>query len=87
MYKTLYLKANPNFEYQRRGGNWVKRPKGTKGSWYPLDANGNRVLSETYSDKPALFFYSNNFFIGGAIVLGIVGFIVLKKRTKNAPII
>ena len=27
MYKTLYLKENPDFEYQKRGKNWFKRNK------------------------------------------------------------
>ena len=87
MYKTLYLQANPNFEYQRRGGVWFRRPIGTKTAWTKPDANGNKVLTEVYGNKPALFFYSTNVFIGGAIVLGVVGYLVFKKRGKNAPIL
>jgi hypothetical protein len=87
MWKILYIKGNPNFEYQRRNGIWYKRPIGTKTAWTKPDANGTKVLTSAFADKNALYYYSTNVFIGSAVVLGIVSFWFFKKRSKNAPII
>lgn len=88
MYKTLYLEANPNFEYQKRGGVWFRRPIGTKTAWTKPDANGNRVLSSVYANKPAIFFYSTNLVIGGGVVvLGIVAYLIYRRKKNKLPII
>ena len=68
MYKTLYLKDNPDFEYQKRGKNWFKRKKGSKTDFYAVNENGQTVLNKMYA-KNLFFFYSTNFKIG--VILGI----------------
>ena len=46
MYKTLYLKENPDFEYQKRGKNWFKRKKGSKTDFYAVNENCQIVLNK-----------------------------------------
>ena len=88
MYKTLYLQGNPNFEYQKRKGVWFRRPIGTKDVWSKPDANGVKVLNEVFANKPAIFFYSKNVFIGGVVLLGIVGYYIYSsKKTPNRQLI
>lgn len=80
LYKTLYLANNPNAEYQRRGAVWFKRPIGSKQMWIKVDANGQQVLNNVYQGKNALFFYSNTALIGGALLIGLAGYMYWRKR-------
>jgi len=80
MYKTLYLEGNPDFEYQKRNGVWFRRKIGTKDAWTRPNANGDKVLSDVYANKSPLFFYSKTVFIGGAVLLGIVGYLVYMRK-------
>lgn len=80
LYKTLFLKNNPNAEYQRRKGVWYKRPIGSKQMWYKVDSNGQQVLSNVFQGKNALFFYSNTAIVGGALLIGLAGYMFWRKR-------
>jgi hypothetical protein len=85
LYKTLYLKANPNAEYQRRNGVWWKRKIGTKEMWYKVDTKGQQVLNNVYQGKSPLFYYSNTALLGGVICVAFIGYAVLRKQ-KGLPI-
>jgi hypothetical protein len=87
LYKTLYLQANPDFEYQKRNGVWYKRKKGSKDTWVNPNADGVKVLNNVYKDKPKLFFYSKTGLIGGVAVVGIVGYLVYRRFVKKAPLL
>ena len=79
LYKTLYLNANPNAEYQRRKGTWFKRAIGSKEMWRKVDRNGQNVLNNVYAGKNALFFYSNTALLLGASAIGLVAFMYYRK--------
>lgn len=87
LYKTLYLSANPDFEYQRRNGVWYKRKKGSKNDWGKPNADGVKVLENAYKDKPSMFFYSKTALIGGVAVVGILGYLAYKRFVTKSPII
>lgn len=83
LYKTFYLKYNPSAEYQKRGGIWYKRKVGSKEAFYKVDANGQKVLNSSYPSKNPLYFYSNVVLIGGALVVGVLGYFAYKKFAKK----
>jgi hypothetical protein len=80
LYKTLYLANNPNAEYQRRNGVWFKRPIGTKQIWVKVNTEGQRILSNVYKDKNALFYYSNTALILGVSAIGLLGYMYYRKK-------
>ena len=79
LYKTLYLKGNPNAEYQNRNGVWYKRAIGSKEAWYKLDPKGADILRNAYQGKNTLYFYSNTVLIGGVALVGVLGYLAYKK--------
>ena len=87
MYKTVYLKGNPNFEYQNRNGVWYKRPINSNKSWYKVDSEGVIVLNTSYHGKNKLYFYSNTFIFSGIVVIAGLGYLAYKhwadKSIKN----
>jgi len=83
VYKTLYNPYNPNAEYQKQHGVWVKRLKGSKGAWNTLDPDGAKILDKLFKGKGKLFFYSDTLKYGSiAIILGI-GIYAYTKFGKN----
>lgn len=83
LYKIFYLKDNPQAEYQKRGGIWYKRKIGSREAFYKVDANGQKVLNNVYPQKNPLYFYSNKVLIGGALLVGILGYVAYKKFAKR----
>jgi hypothetical protein len=79
LYKTLYLKANPNAEYQRRGGVWYKRKIASREAWFKVDPKGADILSNAYMGKNPLYFYSNTVLIGGVALIGAIGYLAYKR--------
>jgi hypothetical protein len=86
IYKTLYLKNNPNAEYQRRNGVWYKRKIGSKEMWYKVEQNGQQTLNNVYQGKSPLFFYSNLSLFAGALVLGYIGYWAYKKYKSKQTV-
>jgi hypothetical protein len=82
MYKTLYLKENPDFEYQKRGKNWFKRKKGSNADFYAVNENGQIVLNKLYA-KNLFFFYSTNFKVGVILSLGILAYYLKTNGLLN----
>lgn len=83
MYKTLYIKYNPTFEYQRKGGVWFKRPIASKEMWNKVDYKGQSILNKAFKDKPSIFFYSDYFLFGSAVVIGAIGYLAYLKYYKK----
>jgi len=87
VYKTLYNPSNPNAEYQKQSGVWVKRLKGSKKEWVALDPSGASVLNNLYKSKGNLFFYSDTLKYGSlALILGIGFYAYTKFGKKNVAI-
>jgi hypothetical protein len=83
MYKTLYIKYNPSFEYQRQNGVWFKRPIATKEMWQKLDARGSDVLKKAFKGKNEAFFYSNYFIVGSVAVISLLAYFGYTKFLKK----
>lgn len=80
LYKTLRLPSKPSVQYQRKGGKWYKREAGET-SWILGNANVQKVLSNEFKGKNALFFYSNTAKIGAVLLL--IGGATFFFRYKN----
>jgi len=83
MYKTLYIKYNPSFEYQRQNGVWFKRPLATNEMWRKVDAKGQDILKKSFKDKNSIFFYSNYFLVGSAVAVSVLGYLAYTKLYKK----
>jgi len=83
MYKTLYVKYNPNYEYQRQNGVWFKRLIGTKEMWIKVDAKGQDILNKGFKDKNIIFFYSDYFLVGSALVISVLSYLAYTKLYKK----
>lgn len=98
-HKTFYLPANPKAEYQKHGKVWVKRLKGAKTDFYPVDDNGQVVLQNTFKGG-MLYYISDTAKIGTLAIVGITAYFLFfrkfgasaskplanKTAIKNAPI-
>jgi hypothetical protein len=81
LYKNLRLPSVSNAQYQRRNGVWYKRTDGTK-SWIVGDSNVQKVLSNQYKGKSALFFYSNTAKITAVLLLVGGATLYFKRKGK-----
>lgn len=79
IYKIFAFPENPGFDYQFRNGNWYKRKKGSKESFYVLDKEGQKKLNEYYNKKGILFNYSTSVKVLSALTLLVVGYTIYKK--------
>ena len=83
MYKILYNKYNPSFEYQRQNGVWFKRAISSQEMWQKLDAKGQNIMQKAFKDKNAIFFYSNSFLVVSAVAVSILGYFAYNKFVKK----
>ena len=81
LYKLLRLPSKPDTQYQRRKGIWYKRKDGDK-TWSVGDSNVQKVLSNQYKGKSALFFYSNTVKIGAVVLLVGAATMYFKRKGK-----
>jgi hypothetical protein len=83
IYKTLYLKGNPNAEYQKRNSVWYKRAIGSKEAWYKVDQKGSNMLNNAYKSKSFIYFYSNVALFGGVVITSVLGYLAYRKLSKR----
>jgi hypothetical protein len=82
IYQTLYLPANPNAEYNKRGGKWYKRPKASSEPFYLVDAQNQKYVEAYFKDHPMFYQYTTMTKIGGVLAIGILAYVYIKTR-KN----
>jgi hypothetical protein len=85
IYQTLYLPANPNAEYNRRGGRWYKRLKGSQEPFAPVEANNQKYVEAYFKDYPMFYPYTTMTKIGGVLAIGILAYAIIKIRKNGFP--
>lgn len=82
IYQTLYLPANPNAEYIKRGNVWFKRFKGSDAPFFPVDATNQKYVEAYFKNYPMFYKYTTMAKIGGVVAIGILAYAIIKMQ-KN----
>ena len=82
IYQTLYFPANPNAEYNRRGGKWFKRLKGSQEPFLPVAPENQKYVEQYFKDFPMLYQYTTMAKIGGVLAIGVLVYGIMQYR-KN----
>lgn len=85
IYQTLYLPANPNAEYNRRGGRWYKRLKASDLPFEPVEAKNQKYVEAYFKDYPMFYQYTTMTKIGGVLAIGILAYAIIKIRKNGFP--
>jgi hypothetical protein len=85
IYQTLYLPANANAEYNRRGGKWFKRIKGSQNPFLPVAPENQKFVEQYFNDFPMFYQYTTMAKIGGALAIGGLVYAIIKYRQNGFP--
>ena len=80
IWQTLYYTPNPEFEYQKRGSNWVKRKRGSNEKFYPVVPSSVEVLNKFFGEKGGIAYQYSTFTKTAVVVAGLLGIYFISKK-------